>query len=57
MANHPKDCLSCLRNQNCELQSLAADLGVKEDRYVRTKKIQKCDTSSISIHRDPNKCI
>ncbi len=57
LANHPKDCLSCLRNQNCELQSIAADLGVKDDRYVRTKKVQKCDTSSISIHRDPNKCI
>lgn len=57
LANHPKDCLSCLRNQNCELQSLAADLGVKDDRYVRTKKIQKYDTSSIAIHRDPNKCI
>ncbi len=57
LANHPKDCLSCLRNQNCELQSLASDLGVKEERYVRTKKMEKCDTSSIAIHRDPNKCI
>jgi iron-only hydrogenase group A len=57
LANHPKDCLSCLRNQNCELQSLASDLGVKNDRYVRTKKIEKTDTTSIAIHRDPNKCI
>jgi len=38
LANHPKDCLSCLRNQNCELQTIASDLGVKEDRFVRTKK-------------------
>jgi NADH dehydrogenase/NADH:ubiquinone oxidoreductase subunit G len=36
LANHPKDCLSCLRNQNCELQAIASDLGVKEDRFVRT---------------------
>ncbi len=57
LANHPKDCLSCLRNQNCELQSLASDLGVKEERYVRTKKVEKLDTSSIAVHRDPNKCI
>ena len=57
LANHPKDCLSCLRNQNCELQTIASDLGVKEDRFVRTKKEQLCDTTSPSIIRDPNKCI
>jgi iron-only hydrogenase group A len=57
LANHPKDCLSCLRNQNCELQSIASDLGVKNDRFVRTKKEQPCDTTSSSIIRDPNKCI
>ena len=57
LANHPKDCLSCLRNQNCELQTIASDLGVKETRFVRTKKEQLFDTSSPSIIRDPNKCI
>jgi iron-only hydrogenase group A len=57
LANHPKDCLSCLRNQNCELQAIAADLGVKEDRFVRTKKEQPIDATSPSIVRDPNKCI
>jgi len=57
LANHPKDCLTCLRNQNCELQAIASDLGVKEDRFVRTKKEQSCDETSPSIIRDPNKCI
>ena len=57
LANHPKDCLSCLRNQNCELQSLAADLGIKENGFVRTKKREPLDTTSVSITRDPNKCI
>jgi NADH-quinone oxidoreductase subunit G len=57
LANHPKDCLSCLRNQNCELQAIASDLGVKEDRFVRTKKEQPRDETSPSIIRDPNKCI
>ena len=57
LANHPKDCLSCLRNQNCELQSLAADLGVKDDRFGRTKKVEALDTTSSSLVRDPNKCI
>ena len=57
LANHPKDCLSCLRNQNCELQSLAADLGIKDNGFVRTKKRAMLDTTSVSITRDPNKCI
>ena len=57
LANHPKDCLSCLRNQTCELQAIAADLGVKKERFVRTKKLEACDTTSPSLVRDPNKCI
>ncbi len=57
LANHPKDCLSCLRNQNCELQAIAADLGVKDDRFVRTKKELPFDETSPAIIRDPNKCI
>ncbi|MFZ1978742.1 MAG: NADH-dependent [FeFe] hydrogenase, group A6 [Bacteroidota bacterium] len=57
LANHPKDCLSCLRNQNCELQKIAADLGIKETRFVRTKKLEPLDETSPSIIRDPNKCI
>ena len=57
LANHPKNCLSCLRNQNCELQAIASDLGVKEERFVRTKKTEEWDTTSPSLIRDPNKCI
>ena len=57
LANHPKDCLSCLRNQNCELQTIASDLGVKDGRFVRTKKEHQRDETSPSILRDPNKCI
>ncbi len=57
LANHPKDCLSCLRNQNCELQKIAADLGIREIPFVKTNKDFAIDTSSPSIIRDPNKCI
>ena len=57
LANHPKDCLSCLRNQNCELQAIASDLGVKEDRFVRTQRVLPLDETSPSLIRDPNKCI
>ncbi|HLP16851.1 MAG TPA: NADH-dependent [FeFe] hydrogenase, group A6 [Bacteroidota bacterium] len=57
LANHPQDCLSCLRNQNCELQQIASDLGVKDQRFVRTKKTEALDLTSPSLVRDPNKCI
>ncbi len=58
LANHPDDCLNCDRNNNCELQSLAFDLGVRENIYARTKKkILPLDVSSPSLIRDPNKCI
>ncbi len=57
LANHPNDCLNCLRNQNCELQTMAANMGIKEGRFVRTKPMDLIDSSSLSITRDPNKCI
>jgi iron-only hydrogenase group A len=57
LANHPKDCLSCLRNQNCELQEISARLGVRETPFVQTKKWEAIDMTSPSIVRDPNKCI
>jgi len=56
-ANHPDDCLYCVRNGNCELQNLAEELGVRERRYSGKKSEHKIDTSSPSIVRDPNKCI
>ena len=57
LANHPNDCLNCLRNQNCELQAMAYELGIKETRFGRTKEEMPLDETSLSITRDPNKCI
>ncbi len=57
LANHPKDCLTCLRNGNCELQTIAGELGVKDERFVRTKKLELPDLTSLSLVRDQNKCI
>ena len=58
LANHPLECLTCERNLNCELQALAKQLGVKESRFIRTKKkLLPLDWSSSSLSRDPNKCI
>lgn len=57
LADHPDDCLYCVRNNNCELQTLAATLGVRERVYQGKKSKYKVDASSPSIVRDPSKCI
>lgn len=57
LANHPDDCLYCERNENCELQSLAAELHIRERKVQRRNLSQKLDFSSPSIVRDPAKCI
>ncbi|MDD2490590.1 MAG: NADH-dependent [FeFe] hydrogenase, group A6 [Bacteroidales bacterium] len=57
LANHPTDCLVCERNGNCELQDIASVLGVNETPYDKTKPLLPLDESSLSLIRDPNKCI
>jgi len=57
LANHPQDCLSCQRNQKCELQAIAADLGIREVRFEGEKKSFPMDMKNPSLVRDPNKCI
>jgi len=57
ISDHPKDCLSCERNRKCELQDLAADLNVREDKYAGKRVEYAKDTSSKSIIRDPEKCV
>ncbi|MBI9017528.1 MAG: iron hydrogenase small subunit [Phycisphaerae bacterium] len=57
LADHPDDCLYCVRNGNCELQTLAEEHGVRERRYSGGRIFKNVDTSSMSIVRDPDKCI
>ena len=57
LANHPLECLSCLRNNNCELQSTAADMGIREIPYALTPTTFPHENGSLSIKIDPNKCI
>ncbi|NVO01669.1 MAG: iron hydrogenase small subunit [Bacteroidetes bacterium] len=57
LSNHPDDCLFCVRNSNCELQSLAKEYHVVERRIHGVKNNHKIDFSSLSIVRDPDKCI
>ncbi len=57
LSNHKRECLSCVRSQNCELQKLAKELGADENRFCGTNIDYPLDDFSPSIVRDPNKCI
>lgn len=57
LSNHPTDCLICPKNGECELQALAADVGIKTIRYPGARTVTKVDRSSKSIIRDMSKCI
>jgi len=57
LSNHHQDCPTCVRNLNCELQSLAEAMGIRENRFVGEMTGYPVDVSSLSIVRDPNKCI
>jgi NADH-quinone oxidoreductase subunit G/NADP-reducing hydrogenase subunit HndD len=57
LADHPDDCLFCVRSGNCELQTLARELGVRDRRYSGGKSNYNVDVSNPSIVRDPAKCI
>jgi predicted molibdopterin-dependent oxidoreductase YjgC len=57
LANHPDDCLYCVKSGNCELQALAESLMIRKRRYAGVKKVQHLDMSSPGIIRDPAKCI
>lgn len=57
LSNHPKDCLTCSKNLDCELQSLAAELNVREIKWDGEMMSFTKDTSSASLVKDPNKCV
>lgn len=57
MSTHPASCLTCVRNNKCELQRLCVEYGVREQPFeTRTKQLPK-DTSTGAIVLDPSKCI
>ena len=57
ISNHAKDCLTCTRSGNCELQDLAIKFNVLDNEFVGEKSEHKIDDKSPSIVRDFNKCI
>ncbi|NLC67980.1 MAG: 2Fe-2S iron-sulfur cluster binding domain-containing protein [Clostridiaceae bacterium] len=57
LSDHPKDCLNCARNQDCELQKLGEIIQISESRFEGEKSKVKIDDSSPSIIRDSSKCV
>lgn len=57
LANHPQDCLNCIRNQNCELQDLANEYMIRDNPFELKVRGYELDRSTPSIVRDQDKCI
>jgi NADP-reducing hydrogenase subunit HndD len=55
--NHPEDCHTCERDGICELQRLAYAMGIRNRHFSGEKKQYEKDLSSVSVIRDPNKCV
>ncbi len=57
LSDHPQDCLTCAKNQECSLQKLASEFGISEIEYSGEANHFEPDTSSEAIMRDLSKCI
>ncbi len=56
LSDHSKNCLSCNRNQSCELQKLGEMLGVSEPRFTTDSARSGID-QSVAVTRDLSKCV
>ncbi len=57
LSEHNGECQTCDRNEDCELQSLAAELGIREVTYDGEKTRKRIDASTPALVRDSGKCI
>ena len=58
LSNHDQRCLSCIRNNNCELQRLCKEFGITDTTYFEgARPDYKIDDSTDHMYRDNNKCI
>ena len=57
LSHHPQDCLNCIRNENCELQSLAAEYCIRDNPFENKVRGIAKDVSTPSLFRDPDKCV
>ncbi len=58
LSNHKRECLSCVRSGNCELQQLSKELGVADESYFDGEMTpSEIDDSAVHMVRDNSKCI
>ncbi len=57
LSNHPNDCLKCGRNNNCELQTLVADFGIRDEDFDKFVPDIPKDSTTGTIELEPPKCI
>ena len=57
LANHPQDCLSCYKNKNCELQTLAETFGVRSAPFAPTADSRPPSVEGAALVRDMDKCV
>jgi iron-only hydrogenase group A len=57
MSKHPNECLTCGRNQNCELQRLCAEFNIQTESLPSLVPKLPLDESTGTIVLDPRKCI
>lgn len=57
LSSHERECLTCSRNLNCELQKLSDEMGIDKVSYETHKTKYAVDDVSPSIVRDQNKCV
>lgn len=57
LSNHDQNCLSCVRNQHCELQRLALELGCDSHKFEGETIDYPVDASTPYLVRDNNKCV
>ncbi len=57
LSEHDGDCKTCLRNEDCELKQLAAEMGITDMRFEGERTEKLIDDSTPSLVRDSGKCI
>jgi NADP-reducing hydrogenase subunit HndD len=57
LSEHAGNCQICNRNNDCELQAIAYELGIREIRYEGAKTTTEVDDSTAGVVRDAGKCI
>ncbi len=59
LANHDRECTTCEKSGNCELQKYSEEYGIRNIKYpsIQKEDFLPIDNSNPSIVRDPNKCI